>query len=333
MEDEAPTSRRIWFAALIPLVLILIGTAGYVLIEHWGWFDALYMTVLTLTTIGFLEVHELSQAGRAFTIGLALGGAFSVATAAAVVLRAIVSGEFLRRFGKQRMETTLASISDHVIVCGYGRVGRLVAEDLGAAGVRSVIIDNARDRLHGMSTPHIVGDVTTDDVLARAGIVRARALVTVLPSDADNLYVTMSSRLLNEKLFIVARAEGEGAEDKLRRAGANRVISPTSIGGQRMAQAILRPAVLDFLDLATRTRHLELQVEEVLVPRASKLHGTMVKDARLPERADVLLVAIQRGEGRMIFNPPQETLFEEGDRLVVLGSRPALDKLEAIVRE
>lgn len=323
---------RVWVAALVPLVLILAGTVGYVIIEGWGWFDALYMTVITLTTIGFLEVHEMSAMGRAFTMVLALGGAFSVAAAATVVLRAIVNGELRAQLGKQRMEKSLATIKDHVIVCGFGRVGRLVVDDLKAAGVKAVIVDRARERLEASNELHIIGDVTSDEVLGRAGITRARALVTVVPSDADNLYVTMSARLLNEKLFIVSRTEGEGSEEKLKRAGANRVVSPTAIGGQRVAQAVLRPAVLDFIDLATRTRHLELQVEEVLLRAGSALIATSLRDAKLRERADVLVVAIQRGEGKMMFNPPPETVFEGGDRLVVLGSRPALDKLEALAR-
>ena len=324
---------RVWLAALVPAALIAAGTLGYTVVEGWGWFDSLYMTAITLTTIGFSEVHPLSAAGRVLTIFLALGGAFSLAAAATFVLRAVVGGEIASLMGRQRMEKGLASISDHVIVCGFGRVGRLVVADLAHEGVRCVVIDRVEAKLAVTQNElFVIGDVTSDEVLQHAGITRARALVTVVPSDADNLYVTMSARLLNEKLLIVARAEGEGTELKLRRAGANRVISPTAIGGQRVVQAVIRPAVLDFLDLATRTGHLELQVEDALVRPSSPLVGQDLEHAELRRRADVLVVAVQRHDGRMMFNPPTETKLEGGDRIVVLGSRTALDRLEELAR-
>lgn len=323
---------RLWLAALVPVALIGAGTAGYVAIEGWGVFDALYMTVITLTTIGFLEVHDLSVAGRSWTMILALGGAFSIAGAATYVLRSIVSGEVGKALGKQRMEKNLATIKDHVIVCGYGRVGRLVVDELVRGGVHVVVIERDPRRLEEFPHLHIVGDAADDKVLEHAGIRRARAVVTVVPADADNLYVTMSARLLNDKVFIVARAEADAAEDKLKRAGANRVVSPTAIGGQRVAQAVLRPAVLDFVDLATRTQHLELQMEEIALRAASPLVGQELRAAKLRDRADVLVVAIQKPDGRMVFNPAPDVKFETGDRLVVLGSRGALDALEVIAR-
>lgn len=333
---------RLWLAALVPVALIGTGTAGYVAIEGWSVFDALYMTVITLTTIGFLEVHDLSVAGRSWTMILALGGAFSIAGAATYVLRSIVSGEVGKALGKQRMEKNLATIKEHVIVCGYGRVGRLVVDELVRGGVHVVVIERDARRVEefleaapsGKVLPHlhIIGDAADDKVLEHAGIRRARAVVTVVPADADNLYVTMSARLLNDKVFIVARAEAEAAEDKLKRAGANRVVSPTAIGGQRVAQAVLRPAVLDFVDLATRTQHLELQMEEVGLRAASPLVGQELRAAKLRDRADVLVVAIQKPDGRMVFNPAPDVKFETGDRLVVLGSRGALDALEVIAR-
>ena len=323
---------RTWWAALLPVALIIVGAAGYMAIEGWSAFDAIYMTVITLTTIGFLEVHELSVAGRTWTMALALGGAFTIAAAATFVLRSIVSGELGKALGKQRMEKTLANIHDHVIVCGYGRVGRLVVDEFVGAGVSVVVIERDAARLEGLAHLHIVGDAADDRVLEHAGIKRARAVVTVVPADADNLYVTMSARLLNDKVFIVSRSEGDAAEDKLKRAGANRVVSPTTIGGQRVAQAVLRPAVLDFVDLATRTQHLELQMEEVVLRPSSPLVGQELKAARLRDRADVLIVAIQKPDGRMVFNPALDVVFATGDRLVVLGSRQALDALETIAR-
>lgn len=324
------TISRLWLAALVPPALIALGTVGYVVVEGWSVFDALYMTVITLTTIGFGEVHPLTTAGRGLTMFLALGGGVSLAAAATFVLRTIVSGELVSVFGRQRMEKAIDTIDDHVIVCGFGRVGRLVEEELREGGLGVVVVDNNPDRLKSHNGLHIVGSVTNDRVLAAAGIARARALVTVVPADADNLYVTMSARLLNDGLFIVARAEGDDAEAKLKRAGANRVVSPTAIGGQRVAQAVLRPAVLDFIELAGRTQHLELQLEEVRLRTGARLVGQALREAKLRDHADVLVVAIKRQDGTMLFNPAPETRFDVDDVLVVLGSRVGLDALDKL---
>jgi voltage-gated potassium channel len=328
--SASPWARPV-LVALVPLLLIAGGTVGYVVLESWSWFDALYMAVITLMTIGYGEVHPLSHAGRTFTMVLALVGATTLAAAATYVLRFIVSGELNQAFGRQRMQRTLDSVTDHVILCGFGRVGRRVVDELGLADVPVVVVDRDEARLQALPL-WVAGDVTLDETLKRAGIGRARALVAAVPSDADNLYVTMSARLLNPRLTIVARAEGEGTEEKLMRAGATRVISPTAIGGQRVVQAVLRPAVLDFIDLATKSQHLELQMEQALVQKGSSLDGVTIRDAALRERCDVLVVAVQRADGRMTFNPPPDDRLVHGERLVVLGNRASLDKLEALAR-
>jgi voltage-gated potassium channel len=324
-------AKRLFLAASVPVALLAAGTTGYVVIEGWPAFDALYMSVITLTTIGYGETHPLSPAGRLFTMLLALGGAFTLAAAAATVIRAIVSGELNTLLGKQRMERTIASLTDHIIVCGYGRVGRRVVDELRAAKVPCIVIE--RDEARAQSAPvYLVGDVTSDAVLQKAGISRARALVTVVPKDADNLFVTMSARLLNDKLTIVARAESEGSEEKLKKAGASRVISPTAIGGQRVVQAVLRPAVLDFIDLTTRTAHLELQMEQTALPVDSPLAGRTLAEAQLRERAGILVVAVQGKDGSMVFNPPPTHLLQGGELLVVLGDQAALDAIERLAR-
>jgi len=323
--------RRPLAIAAVPVVLIVGGAAGYVMLEGWSWFDAVYMAVITLMTIGYSEVHELDRSGRTYTMVLALVGATSLAAAATYVLQFVIGGELNKTFGRQRMKRALDNVSDHVIVCGYGRVGRRVAAELGESGVAVVVVDKEPERLTNCAL-WVSGDVTEDPALKQAGIDRARALVAALPADADNLYVTMSARLLNARLTIVARAEVEGTDEKLIRAGATRVISPTALGGQRVVQAVLRPAVLDFIDLATKSPHLELQMEQALVHKGSALDGVSVGEASLRERCDVLVVAIQRGDGRTQFNPPPDARLQHGERLVVLGNRASLDKLEALVR-
>src|SRR5262249_13675991 len=228
-------------------------------------FDALYMTVITLTTVGYAEVHPLSTEGRVFTIILLLGGVFTLFFTVTEMLRAVVTGEVQEMLGRQRMERNLADLKGHVIVCGYGRMGRYICREFSRQKLAYVVIDRREDVLHEFGLEHglpLHGDATSDEVLKRAGVERAQALVTVAASDADNLYITMSARLLNDRLFIVSRAEGELAEQKLKRAGANRVIAPYAIGGSSVAHAVLRPNVVDFLELATRTEFYDLEFEE-----------------------------------------------------------------------
>ena len=329
------TALRIVLAACVPLVLLLAGTIGYHTLEGWTLFDSLYMTVTTLATVGFGEIHPLSSGGRAFTIALILGGVFTTAAAATTVIRAVVSGELQRLVGRRRMERMLSSLAGHVIVCGYGRMGRFVCEELAAAGQAFVAIERDKDLIERFPSGQgiaFAGDATSDDVLRRAGIERARAVVTALPHDADNLFITMSAKLLNDKLFIVSRAEDPTAEAKLTRAGANRVVAPYHLGGARVVQAVLRPAVLDFIDLATKTQHIELQMEETALDDASVLVGKTLSESMTGDRR-IIVVAVKRKDGRMEFNPSGATRLEGGDTLISLGHRHDLDRLETMARK
>jgi voltage-gated potassium channel len=330
---------RTAYRLLLPLVvlaaLLATGTLGYRVVGGWGWMDALYMTVITITTVGFHEVQPLGTGGRLFTMALALGGVFTAFYAAAEFIRAVVTGEILSVLGRQRMEHQLANLSGHLVVCGFGRMGRLVCEEFSHAGMPFVVIDREARVLEGFKHPHgiaLVGDATADDVLRRAGVDRARALVSAAASDADNLYITMSARFLSERLFIVARAESEGAERKLKRAGANRVVAPYIIGGHRVAQAVLRPNAMDFIELATQSQHLELQIEEAEVRRGSPLVGQSLKASPVRSELGIIVVAMKKGDGHMVFNPSPEALFEAGDVLIVLGHRQQLDRLETLAR-
>jgi voltage-gated potassium channel len=321
-------------ALLTMLVLVLAGTLGYYFIEP-GWtpFDALYMTVITLSTIGYEEVHPLSTAGRVFTIFLILGGVFTFVYAISAIIRAVVSGEVRDILGRRYMERTLAELRGHMIVCGYGRMGRLVCQELARQRVPFVVIDASAAVLADFDLPGAIplhGDATSDEVLRHAGIAQARAVITVMSSDANNLYTTMSARLLNKDLFIVARVEDVNSEPKLRRAGANRVVSPYRIGGIRLAQAVLRPTVVDFIELATRSEHVELQIEEATVAAGSPLAGATLKDSGLRADLKVMIVAVKKPAGQMLFNPAPELKIEAGDTLVALGRREHLDQLDAL---
>jgi voltage-gated potassium channel len=331
--SESARLRALLLTLCVPVALVVLGTAGYRLIEGWPLRDALYMTVITVTTVGFSEVHPLTTSGRAFTMLLAMGGVFTLFYAATAVIQAVVSGEVEGVMARKRMQRALAELRDHIIVCGYGRMGRLVCHEFSAMKMPFVLVDRQAALLEGFDMPHgiaVVGDATTDELLKRVGVERARTLVTLAASDADNLFITMSARLLSERLYIVARAEEEDAELKLRRAGASRVVSPYRIGGQRVAQAVLRPAVMDFVELATRHDSMDLQIEEIVVGNDSSLAGRALRDSRLRQDLGLIIVAIRKKDGRMVFNPPPEEVMEREDLLIALGHPNQLEKLETM---
>lgn len=329
--------RRVIILVVIPGVLVAIGTFGYwVLEKDYSPFDALYMTVITLTTVGYGEIPvPLSTAGRIFTIFLLLGGVFTIFYTATELVRTVVSGEVQQILGRQMMARNLASMKNHLIVCGYGRMGRYVCREFSRQEMPFVIIDVEAELMAGFDLAEgiaLIGDSTSDEILRKAGVERARALVAVLPSDADNLYVTMSARLLNGKLFIVARAETEEAEQKLLRAGADRVVAPYAIGGNKVTQAVLRPTVLDFIELATKTEHLEIQIEQVEVGTGSQIAGANLTDSRLRQALGLIVVAIKKKNGAMIYTPGPETIMEAGDILVAMGKKSQLAQLEQLAR-
>ncbi|MCI0681106.1 MAG: potassium channel protein [Gemmataceae bacterium] len=327
-------SRRTLQQICFPVGLIVGGTLGYWLIEeNYDLFDGLYMTIITLSTIGYGETHELSRPGRVFTLFLILSGVFTFAFVFSEFARQVVSGEFRALWGKQQMEQELAKRKNHIVVCGYGRVGRLVCLEFSKERVPFVIIDARAEVLVDFVVSHgipIAGDATSDEVLRRAGIERARGLVTVMASDADNMFTTMSARLLNPKLFIVARVENAESEQKLLRAGANRVVSPYQIGGARVAQAMLRPAVMDFIELATGTEFLEVQIEETRLTPDSPLVGRSIGDCDLRASLKVIVVAIKKSSGKMIFSPEDDVSLEAGDTLIAMGSKDQLLKFDAL---
>jgi voltage-gated potassium channel len=327
-------ARRFFFLVLVPVVLIATGTLGYSIIEGQTPFDALYMTVVTLTTVG-PEPSPKTPQGKLFTMLLLLGGVFTLFYTASELIRIVISGEVQLLLGRGRMSRSLSGLNNHLIVCGYGRMGRVVCREFSRQGLSFVLIDRRPDLLQDFNLSGgiaLVGDGTSDEVLRRAGVDRARALVIVLPSDADNLYITMSARLLNARLFIVARAEGEEAEQKLVRAGADRVVAPYAIGANQVAQAVLRPSVLDFVELATRTEHLELQLEQTEVGAGSQLAGTTLTGSRLRAELGLIIVAIKKPYGAMIYTPDPDTVLEAGDILIALGKRSQLDQLEQLAR-
>lgn len=326
--------RSLLLTIFVPPTLVLVGTIGfYVLEENLSLFESMYLTIMSLTTVGYGDFVPKTTGGRIFTMFLVLSGVFSIFYAATAIIRTIVSGELAELLGKQQMEKTLAQLKDHIIVCGYGRMGKLVCAEFSRAKIQFVIVDEKAELLADFTMPYGValpGDATADETLLHAGLERARALVTVMASDAANLFTTMSARLLNARLFIVARVEAGQSEQKLLRAGANRVVSPYQIGGTRVAQAVLRPTVVDFIELATRTEHIELQLEEARIDARSCLAGSNLKDSRLRSDLKVIIVAIKKKSGHMVFNPAPESPLEVGDILLAIGHKDHLLQLEAL---
>lgn len=328
---EPQVQKRLRRGLIILASIIAAGTIGYTLIEGWSLTDALYMTVITITTVGYGEVHPLSAAGRIFSIILIIGGVSGALFVLSAFLEYAIEGRLGIARRKRHMKAKIAELKDHFILCGYGRVGEDIARTFHEEGVPFVIIDSRQDNI-AMAEEQgflcLLGDATSDRVLLEAGIERARGLVAAVGSDVDNTYIVLSARGLRPDLFIEARASDSEAEIKLKRAGANRVVSPNSIGARRMALLALRPAVVDFIDTVTFRRGRELQMENLIVPENSPLTGQTIATLRQQGRANVL--AINRKTGKLLLNPGNEDTIEAGDRLVVMGSAEQLTALESL---
>jgi voltage-gated potassium channel len=325
--------RQLRFLLLILVAIVSLGTVGYTLIEGWSLFDSLYMTIITLATVGFREVSPLSNEGKAFTILLIIFGASIIAYAVGSLLRLTVEGELRQILGRKKVEKQIGKIDAHYIVCGYGRIGNLICKEFQAKPLPFVVVEKDPalcERLSAENVLFVQGDATDDVTLEAAGIRRAKGLITAVTSDTENVYITLTARGLNPSLFILARSGEEGSELKLRRAGASKVISPYVIGATRMAQAILRPSVVDFIEIATAGHNLELQLEEIRVRSSSRLAGKNLLNAGIRKDLGIIIVGIKKGDGSMVFNPASETVIEAGDILITLGESPAILNLEQI---
>jgi voltage-gated potassium channel len=329
--------RRIRIAIEILLGILIIGTIGYRVIEgdEWSLFDALYMTAITLTTVGYGETHPLSTAGRIFTIILLFGGVFVVFFMMTEIIRSVVTGEYQQLFGKERMAERLSTLHDHTIICGMGRMGRNVSHEFTRQSIIHVAIDRVEANFvnsHQQWTIPVIGDATNDEILKQVGVERAKVLISVLPSDADNLYVTLSARLLNPKLIIVARAEEDTAESKLRKVGANHVVAPYVIGGLRVAQMVLRPNLGHFLEKALQVNVEEFRIDEFLLSPTSLLNGIPLSQSLIREDLGVVVLAIKTAEGKLVYNPPAETILQAGSVLIAVGDGNQLRLLRERLR-
>lgn len=310
-------------------LIVVAGTIGYVALGF-GILDALYQTITTISTVGFGEVQPLSSNGKVFTIVLILLGVGTALYTFTVLLETVVEGHIGNLLGRRRMEREIARLQGHVIVCGWGRVGRVIADYVSHAGQDVVIVDRDVSRLETVPYDTVQGDVTDDAVLLAAGIERARVLVAAVNTDADNVYVTLSGRTMRPDLVIIARARTEDAEEKLRRAGADRVVNPQRIGGDRMAAFALQPHVVDFLEVVMHDGSLEFRLEEVAVPAGSRLAGASLRDAQIRERTGALILAMRGPDQHFVTNPPPETRIEPEHILIAIGTAAQLEALTAL---
>jgi voltage-gated potassium channel len=315
------------------VVLTFAGTAGFHYIEHWSWFESFYMVVITLSTIGYSEVHQLSHAGRVFNVFLITSGVGLVFLMIGALTQALLESELGKIFGRRRMQREVAGLKNHYNICGAGRVGHSVAAELARKPCPFVIVDS-EEKIAGELDPRwlvMTGDAASEKVLREAGIEKALGLVAATTTDATNIYIVLTARSLNPGLKIIARASEERAEKHLKTAGADVVISPYSAAGHRIAQSFLRPKVLDFLDIATaRSGTFEMIIEEIRVNEASSLAQATVGSSGIHHQFGIMILAIRHADGETRFNPNAQDAIRAGDYLIAMGEPAQLAKLEAL---
>ncbi len=335
-KNTASKAYKIFKGFIILAFIVTFGSIGYMTIEGWGAFQSLYMTVITITTVGYREMGNLSVAGMAFTIILIFLGMGIILYIVGLVTQVMVELQLSSIIGRKTLDQQIKKIKDHYIVCGFGRIGKVICKELKSKNIPVLVIDNtpeAKESLDAESVPYIIDDATSEDVLLDAGIGRARGLISVVASDADNLFITLTARGLNNSAFIIARADEEKSEKKLMRAGADKVFLPYIIGGHKMAQSITKPAVTDFLEFTVHNRDMGLEMEQLNVSKDSRLNGLKLMESGIRQEMDIIIVAIRKKTGHMAFNPSSETRIEAGDTLIALGKNDDLIKLGKILAE
>jgi voltage-gated potassium channel len=313
--------------------VFVIGTIGYSMFGL-SLVDAMYMTITTVTTVGYREVNgpDLSDAEKIFGMAIIVTGVSTVLYTFTLSVQTIVEGQLREFVGRRRMDKKLAQMRDHVIVCGWGRVGKGVAHDLRHTGMRVVVVDVDAERVTDIDVPTVIGDATLDTTLRAAGIEHAAALVAALEGDAENLFVTLSSKAINPGLFIVARARQEESVDKLSRAGADRVVNPQELGAARMASFVVQPNVAEFVDVIMHERSMDFRMQEVEIPNRSPLAGLTLRDANLRQQAGVLVLAVRGDDGIFMTNPDPEMVLHPHHVIIAVGTSDALERLVKVAQ-
>ncbi len=325
--------RKLYLLLLLILLPLVGGTVGYMIIEGATFLDSLYMTVITLASVGYRENIPLSHAGQVFTIILISFGVGTVTFSIFMIGGIVVEGQIRKVFGRRYVERQIKELKDHYIICGFGRMGSVLAGQLAKESVPFVVVELGSEpfqRLAASDYLFVEGDATSEDVLEAANISSAKGLISAVASDADNLFVTLTARGMNPDLFILARAFDERSEGKLLLAGADRVVDPYRLGAMRLAQSILRPTVVDFIELATHRDHLELTMEEIRVEEGSRLDGVVLRDSEIRSRYGLMVITVKKTDGTMTLNPPPDLIIEGGDILIAIGELDNLRKLDEV---
>jgi len=319
---------------ILILLIIVISTVGFHIIEGWPFLDCFYMTIITIFTVGFGEVRELSPSGQIFTIFVILGGVGTAIFAFTKLAEITFEGGINKFLRRKRMERKLRNLKDHYIICGHGRIGRIVRERLEEEKLSYVVVDNKREKLEELIDSkyflYIEGDVTHEETLIRAGIKKAKGLAALLPTDADNLYLVLTVRLLNPSVFILSKAMDEEGERKILQIGANRVVSPYKLSGLKIAQALIRPTVVDFIDVIIRRKELALFMEEFIVKKDTNIVNRSLNDCAIRTRANVIVVALKKPGEELVFNPSPDLKIGSGDTLLVLGDQQSINLFEEL---
>ena len=329
-----PLKRFIPSAGVL-IIIIIVGILGYTQLEGWSVLDSVYMLVITLFTVGFGEVHQLSAAGKVLTMFIIVSGVGAALYGVGQIGEMIVEGQIFGYRRKKRMEKKIKEIKDHYIICGFGRVGHKVAEEFEADDTPYVVIDLKPETAHELDSkgiPYLIGNPTANGNLENAGIKRAKGLISCIDSDMENVFVTLSARAANQNIYIVARASGMDAEDKLKMAGANRVISPYHISGRRMAALALKPVASDFLDTVMHGEHLEFSLREIPVSERSRMLNKSLAEAEIRQQSGATVLAIRKSDGAFNLQPLAVSKVEKGDILVVIGTQEQLELLEKMVK-
>ena len=319
-------------AGLAAVVLIFIGgTAGYMYIEQWDLFDSVYMMIITLATVGYGEVHPLTRAGRVLTSLVILFGVGTFFYLAGAIVQLVIEGHIQNIFGRRWMRREIEKMRGHTIVCGYGRIGAIVAREIIAEGHDVVVVERSPELLEQLQQrdiPYVAGDATKDEILLAAGLNKAKALVSALTDESANVYVTLTARQLSPEIYIVARSDSPDHSQRLNRAGANQVLFPHLYGGIRMAQSVLRPTVLGFMDLAMRGDIEDLQMEQLTIAPESSVAGKDLIASQLRQRYNIIVIGIKKLDGKLLFNPQPQVILEAGDTLILVGGKGNLARMQ-----
>jgi voltage-gated potassium channel len=322
--------KKVLFVGLLTLIVLAIGIVGFMSLEGWSFLDALYMTVITVTTVGYFEVRPLSPEARVFNIVFIMLGVGIILSIFGTVWQITLEGRIQALLGRRRLEKEIRNLKDHYIVCGFGRVGKIICREIKDEGRPLVVIEKDTSmlaKIEELKIPYIIGDATEEKILREAGLEQARGLVSCLLKDADNVYICLTAREIRPDIFILSRAGEPDASKRLQRAGASRVVSPHYMGARKMAQELLRPAITNFVEIVFQEGAMELNMEELRVGSESQLYNVTLKDSGIRQELDLIIVAIMKNTGEMLYNPRFDALVEIGDTLIAMGRKENLLKL------